>query len=286
MAAELTGLDPESIVLAALVRQRKERAVALPPGPEPELARHAQQCRDHSPASRHRKNWPAWQRPVFADRAAQRHGGARSAVFQTSCRPTAISATRNTTQKWRRFLGRALCLAKTGEAGGRPVPALKSGEIKAVWIACTNPAQSMPDVAEVRAALETAEFVVLQEAYGNTDTAQYADLLLPATSWGEKEGTVTNSERRISRVRAAVPPPARRATTGRSRSTSRAALVALSSGASAHRKKLFPYTTPESIHAEHRRSTRGRDLDITGLSYALLRKRRPAAVAVSRRWYP
>ena len=133
-------------------------------------------------------------------------GGARSAVFQTSCRPIAISATRNTGQRWL-VSGASRCLAKTGKPAVDLFRALKSGEIKAVWIACTNPAQSMPDVAEVRAALETAEFVVLQEAYGNTDTAQYADLLLPATSWGEKEGTVTNSERRISRVRAAVPPP-------------------------------------------------------------------------------
>jgi anaerobic selenocysteine-containing dehydrogenase len=83
---------------------------------------------------------------------------------------------------------------------------LKSGEVKAVWIACTNPAQSLPDQAEVRAALQAAEFVVLQEAYANTDTAAYADLLLPATTWGEKEGTVTNSERRITHLPAVAPP--------------------------------------------------------------------------------
>jgi assimilatory nitrate reductase catalytic subunit len=56
----------------------------------------------------------------------------------------------------------------------------------------------------VRAALEAAELVVLQEAYADTETAPFADVLLPATSWAEKDGTVTNSERRISRVRAAV----------------------------------------------------------------------------------
>ena len=86
----------------------------------------------------------------------------------------------------------------------RPRP---TAQIKALWIVCTNPAQSMPDQATVRRALERAEFVVLQEAYAHTATAAYADLLLPASSWGEKEGTVTNSERRISRVRAAVPAP-------------------------------------------------------------------------------
>ena len=77
-----------------------------------------------------------------------------------------------------------------------------TAQIKALWIACTNPAQSMPDQATVRRALERAEFVVVQEAFATTATCAYADLLLPATTWGEKDGTVTNSERRISRVRA------------------------------------------------------------------------------------
>src|SRR5260221_3545995 len=85
--------------------------------------------------------------------------------------------------------------------------ALKPGQVKMVWIACTNPAQSLPDLANVAAGLEAAELVVLQEAYANTETAPFADVLLPATSWGEKDGTVTNSERRISRVRAALPKP-------------------------------------------------------------------------------
>src|SRR6202008_1875166 len=85
--------------------------------------------------------------------------------------------------------------------------ALRTGKVKAVWIACTNPAQSLPALPKVRAALEAAELVVLQDAYGDTETAAFADVLLPATSWGEKYGTVTNSERRISRVRAAVPKP-------------------------------------------------------------------------------
>ncbi|QNM98879.1 molybdopterin-dependent oxidoreductase [Chitinimonas koreensis] len=85
--------------------------------------------------------------------------------------------------------------------------AVERGEIKAVWIACTNPAHSMPDSAQVRRALAAAEFVVVQEAYAHTDTTAYADLLLPASSWAEKDGTVTNSERRITRVHAAVPAP-------------------------------------------------------------------------------
>jgi assimilatory nitrate reductase catalytic subunit len=97
--------------------------------------------------------------------------------------------------------------ARPGKAAVEMFQAAADGEIKALWIVCTNPAQSMPDQALVRRALERCELVLLQEAYLNTATAPFADLLLPAASWGEKEGTVTNSERRISRVRAAVPPP-------------------------------------------------------------------------------
>ena len=142
--------------------------------------------------------------------------------------------------------------------------AAADGEIKALWIACTNPAQSMPDQATVRRALERAEFVVVQEAFATTATCAYADLLLPATTWGEKEGTVTNSERCVSRVRAAVSAP------GQARHDWQIALDFARRLEPAKRPTLFPYTTPESIWLEHRESTRGRDLDITGMTYAML----------------
>jgi assimilatory nitrate reductase catalytic subunit len=93
---------------------------------------------------------------------------------------------------------------KPGKTAVEMFQAAADGEIKALWIACTNPAQSMPDQATVRRALQRAEFVVVQEAFATTATCDYADLLLPATTWGEKDGTVTNSERRISRVRPAI----------------------------------------------------------------------------------
>jgi assimilatory nitrate reductase catalytic subunit len=143
--------------------------------------------------------------------------------------------------------------------------AIGRGAIKAVWIACTNPAQSMPDANAVRKALERAEFVVVQEAYRNAETCAYADVLLPAASWAEKEGTVTNSERRISRVRAAVPPP------GEARADWRIAVdFALRLKENLSKNISLDYKSPEDIFNEHRESTRGRDLDITGLSYALL----------------
>ncbi len=94
---------------------------------------------------------------------------------------------------------------KPGKTAIEMFQAAADGEIKALWIACTNPAQSMPDQATVRRALERAELVIVQEAFATPSSCDYADLLLPATTWGEKTGTVTNSERRISRVRAAGP---------------------------------------------------------------------------------
>lgn len=102
--------------------------------------------------------------------------------------------------------------------------AVHDGRIKALWIACTNPAQSLPDQRKIHEALARCPFVVVQEAFAGTETCQYADLLLPAASWGEKEGSVTNSERRVSHVRRAVPPPpGKHARTGTSSATSRAA---------------------------------------------------------------
>jgi len=152
---------------------------------------------------------------------------------------------------------------KPGKTAVEMFEAIGRGEIKAVWIACTNPAQSMPDANAVRKALSAAEFVVVQEAFRDAETCDYADVLLPAASWGEKEGTVTNSERRISRVRAAVQPP------GEARTDWRIA-VDFARRFSAAGEKLFPFRNPEQIFDEHRETTRGRDLDITGLSYAVL----------------
>jgi assimilatory nitrate reductase catalytic subunit len=150
--------------------------------------------------------------------------------------------------------------------------AVSAGKVKIIWIACTNPAQSMPDVARVRAALEKAELVILQEAYCDTETAPFADVLLPAASWGEKEGTVTNSERRISRTRAAVPAP------GEARADWDIACDfarRLQKISTMQPRARFGFTCAEEIWNEHRECTRGRDLDITGLTYATLDREGP-----------
>ena len=84
---------------------------------------------------------------------------------------------------------------------------VEEGKIKALWIACTNPAVSLPDANRVRDAIRACDFVVVSDITEQTDTARLADVLLPATGWGEKDGTVTNSDRTISRQRPALPVP-------------------------------------------------------------------------------
>jgi assimilatory nitrate reductase catalytic subunit len=198
---------------------------------------------------------------------------------------------------------------KPGKTAVEMFQAAADGEIKALWIACTNPAQSMPDQATVRRALERAELVIVQEAFATPSSCNYADLLLPATTWGEKTGTVTNSERRISRVRPAVaapgetrhdwsiavefaqrlegllgagrPHPNPLPRTGEGTTQIAPVLLPLpyageGGGEGAALPTLFPYSLTdqtigtEAIWNEHRESTRGRDLDITGMSYAML----------------
>ena len=159
--------------------------------------------------------------------------------------------------------------AVPGKSAVEMFQAAADGQIRALWIACTNPAQSMPDQALVRRAFERCEFVVVQEAFSTTATCQYADLLLPATTWGEKDGTVTNSERRVSRVRAAVAAP------GQARDdwhigVAFAQRLEARLASPGRATTLFPYENAESVWNEHRESTRGRDLDITGMSYPML----------------
>lgn len=159
---------------------------------------------------------------------------------------------------------------------------LEQGKIKAVWVACTNPAHSLPNSQKVARALQNAELVVVQDAYLTPATVQYADVLLPATTWGEKEGTVTNSERRISRVRPAMPAYADSKNDWQIvvEFAKRLEVELQKLGVESPRinsgpQAFMPYSNTEEIFNEHRETTRGRDLDITGLSYAVLETKGP-----------
>ncbi|WP_119353579.1 molybdopterin-dependent oxidoreductase [Azohydromonas sediminis] len=160
--------------------------------------------------------------------------------------------------------------ATPGRTAVEMFEAAADGALELLWIVCTNPAQSLPNQAMVRRALERTAFVIVQEAYATAATCAHADLLLPATTWGEKDGTVTNSERRISRVRSVLPPA------GQARADWRIArdvgrrLEQRLGHRRADGRTLFAFETPEQVWLEHRATTRGRDLDIGGLTWARL----------------
>lgn len=104
-----------------------------------------------------------------------------------------------------RFWQSSNMATKAGYTATELFDAMSQGKIKAVWIMATNPVVSMPDADKVKKALEQCEFVVVSDCVTNTDTLDLAHVKLPAAGWSEKDGTVTNSERRISRQRALLP---------------------------------------------------------------------------------
>ncbi|SPF79855.1 nitrate reductase [Pseudoprimorskyibacter insulae] len=140
--------------------------------------------------------------------------------------------------------------------------AVGEGKIKALWIIHTNPAVSMPDVDAVRAAIKGCDFTVVSDITANTDTARLADVLLPASAWAEKDGTVTNSDRTISRQRSVLPAP------GQARADwAILADVARRMGFEA----AFDYESPAEIFREYAALSGvagmlGKDFDISGWS--------------------
>ena len=141
--------------------------------------------------------------------------------------------------------------------------ALDAGQLKAVWILATNPLVSMPDTDLIERALRKAAFVVVQDAYHPTDTSQFADVLLPAAQWPEKEGTMTNSERRITYLPQVLAPPGEALPDWR---------ILTRFAHTLGWQAAFPYTTAEEIFDEYKQCTAGRPNDITGVSYARLRQ--------------
>jgi assimilatory nitrate reductase catalytic subunit len=133
-------------------------------------------------------------------------------------------------------------------------------KIRALWIIATNPIVSFPNLGVLTQALETLEFLVVQDGFQPTPTSECADLVLPAAIWGEKEGTYTNSERRVSKVNKAVEPP------GEARADFDIFLDLAS--ALGCRDELFPgWTTPRDAFEEWKRVSAGRLCDYSGMTY-------------------
>lgn len=139
--------------------------------------------------------------------------------------------------------------------------ALESGKMKAIWIICTNPMVSLPDSRRVEKALQNAKFVVVQEISHNADTAKFADLLLPAAGWLEKEGTMTNSERRISYLPKGINPP------GEALSD----VEILTRFAKKMKFIGFNFNTAEDVYKEYCLLTKNTNIDISFLNYNRLK---------------
>ncbi|MCB9633954.1 MAG: molybdopterin-dependent oxidoreductase [Sandaracinus sp.] len=140
-----------------------------------------------------------------------------------------------------RFWGSDRVPSKPGRKAVDLFEAMRRGEIEAVWILCTNPLVSLPESERVREALERCPLVVVSDCEADTDTARYAHVRLPALTWGEKDGTVTSSERRISRQRAFLPRPG----------VARADWEALAEVGRRMGRSGFDYDGPAAIFREH-----------------------------------
>jgi anaerobic selenocysteine-containing dehydrogenase len=153
--------------------------------------------------------------------------------------------------------------SKRGLAYPDIIEAAVAGKIRALWIIGTNPLVSFPNIDVLKHALGNLDFLVVQDGFHPTPTTELADLLLPAAIWGEKEGTYTNSERRVSKVNAAVNPPEE------ARSDFQIFLaVAERLGC---REELFHnWKNPCDAFDEWRRVTAGRLCDYSGMTYAAI----------------
>jgi anaerobic selenocysteine-containing dehydrogenase len=137
--------------------------------------------------------------------------------------------------------------------------------IRALWIIATNPVVSFPNFGVLRQALETVDFLVVQDGFHPTPTSEMAHLVLPAAIWGEKEGTYTNSERRVSKVNRAVDPP------GEARADFDIFLdLARALGCG---DELFPgWTSPADAFEEWRRVSAGRLCDYSGMTWNVIER--------------
>src|SRR5581483_11950106 len=139
--------------------------------------------------------------------------------------------------------------------------ALEKGQLRAIWIAGTNPAVSLPDLHHVRRALQRAQLVVVQDAYHPTETSRLADVLLPAAQWGEKEWTSTNSERTVAYSPKLFDPPGEALPDWEI-----LARFARTLGFSG-----FPHTSASEVWDEFIPLTAGRPCDLAGATSARLR---------------
>jgi ferredoxin-nitrate reductase len=144
--------------------------------------------------------------------------------------------------------------------------AIERGEVRAVWIVATNPVVSQPDAERFAAALRRCELVIVQDAYHPTETGALAHVLLPAAGWPEKDGTMTNSERRVSLVQRALDPPGDALPDWE---------IFARVGRALGHADAFAWERAADVYDEFAALTAGRLCDVSGLSHARLRREGP-----------
>lgn len=152
---------------------------------------------------------------------------------------------------------------KPGLTATEMFEALNNGKLKAIWILCTNPLISLPDVRVAEEGLRKAKFVVVQEISSSAETLKYADVVLPAASWSEKEGTMTNADRRISYLNKITDAPGEALPDAE----------IIQRFAQKMEYNGFGYTNSAEIFAEHCALTEGSNIDISGLNYEVLKQK-------------
>jgi ferredoxin-nitrate reductase len=152
---------------------------------------------------------------------------------------------------------------KPGLTATEMFDALNDGRLKAIWIMCTNPLISLPDVRVAEEGLKKAKFVVVQEVSSRPETLKYADVVLPAASWLEKEGTMTNAERRINYLNKVIDAPGEALPDAE----------ILCRFAQKMNYPGFDYTNASEIFKEHAALTAGTNIDISALTYDLLKEK-------------
>jgi len=156
--------------------------------------------------------------------------------------------------------------SSSGRAALEIFEGLASGEVRAVWIICTNPAASMPDLDLVEKALRQADLVIVQDAYHPTETTRFADLVLPAAQWPEKYGVMTSGERRLTYLPKLVDPP------GEALPDTE---ILMRFAHEMGWKEAFSYASASEIFDEFAALTGGRVCDYAGASHGRLQQEGP-----------
>ncbi len=163
------------------------------------------------------------------------------------------------------FWGGTKISDKPGFTATEMFQALADGRMKAIWIVTTNPMVSLPDLNMVEKGLQNAKFVVVQDISNRSDTVKYADVVLPAAAWAEKDSVFTNSERRITFLPKVIDAPGEALD-----DTEIIKRFAEKMGFG----ESFNYLTNSEIYDEHVLSTKGTNIDISGVSYEYLKENR------------